>query len=278
MSPEPGALDATALAQQLDDDVARGSRLLAALVGSSDPALAAAARRIAGRLLIDVARDGVGSGGRPRSLHVRGWAEGELALERSLAPLLLARVSGHGVDPAALTERRRRPARDALCLVIDHSGSMAEDRLAAAALAAAAVAVRVPVHERVVLGFARHPQVLATPRLGHGPAATVERVLRLRGHGATDLSVALRAAQRHLAGLPARRRTVVLLSDARTTVGEEPTEAARAIEDLRILAPAEDADEAHRLVAAGGGRVEEITGPGDVLRAVGALLGDRQVT
>lgn len=272
VSPEPGELDVAALSELLEDDLEEGATLLAALVGSSDPALAAAARRIAGRLLLDVARDRIGAGGRPRPVHARGWEDGELALERSLEPLLLARASGRGVDPAALTERRPRRRRDALCLLIDHSGSMAEDRLAAAALAAAALAVHVPAADRVVVGFARRSQVLASPLGGQGPSETVDRVLRLRGHGATDLSAALRAAKRQLSELTARRRTVVLLSDARTTVGDDATAAARALDDLRILAPAEDADEAHRLAREVGGRIEEVTGPADVPRALGALL------
>lgn len=272
VSPQAGQLDVGAFEELLEDDLDRGASLLAALVGASDPVLAAAARRIAGRLLIDVARGGRGAGGRRRPVHATGWLGGELALERSLEPLLLARATGHPVDPAVLTERRRRTPRSAVCLVVDHSGSMEDRRLATAGLAAAAVTVRVAPDQRVVLGFARQTQVIATPSTGVDAATTVERILRLRGHGATDLATALREAHRHLARIPARRRAVVLLSDARSTVGEDPTAAARAIDDLRILVPTDDTEAAIDLARAGGGTFEPVDGPADVPRALAALL------
>lgn len=275
ISPRPGQLDVGALEELLGSDLERGATMLAALVGSSDPALAAAARRIAGRLLLDIARRGRGAGGRPRAVHAAGWSDGELALERSLEPLVMARARGQGVDPAELVERRRRTPRHALCLLVDHSGSMEEERLATAALAAAALVVRVPAPERVVVGFARHPRVLASPARHADPASTVGRVLRLKGHGTTDLAAALTFARDQLARIPAQRRTVLLLSDARATTGDDPLAAARAVDDLRVLAPAQDPDGAYELVRGVGGWVEPVAGPADVPRAVSALLGAR---
>lgn len=159
-----------------------------------------------------------------------------------------------------------------MCLMVDHSGSMADRRVATAGVAAAAVATRIAPPERVAIGFARSTTILAAPWASGDASSVVQRVLSLRGHGATDLACALTVARDQVARLHARRRTVVLLSDARATVGEDPVEAGRAIEDLRVLAPADSIEDAAEFARRTGARVEPVCGPSDVAGALGRLL------
>lgn len=159
-----------------------------------------------------------------------------------------------------------------MCLMVDHSGSMADRRVATAGVAAAAIATRIAPSERIVIGFARSTKVLAAPWASGDASSIVQRVLSLRGHGATDLACALTVAHDQVARLPAPRRTVVLLSDARATVGEDPVEAGRAIEDLRVLAPADSVEDAAEFARQTGSRVEPVRGPSDVAGALGRLL------
>jgi Mg-chelatase subunit ChlD len=164
----------------------------------------------------------------------------------------------------------------ALCLVIDHSGSMNGARLTTAAVAGAAVVTFAP-EEYAVLAFAAAPQILRAMSDTIGPTGTVERVLALRGHGTTGLAAALRAAQVQLAGARARRRVTVLLSDCRATDEVDAMPAARALDELVILAPSGDEEEARRLAQEAGARIATIGSVLDVPEALNRLLADDRV-
>ncbi len=77
-------------------------------------------------------------------------------------------------------------------------------------------------------------------------------MLALRGHGTTDLAGALHAAGRQLARSGAGRKITVLLSDCRATEPGDVVAAASALDELAIVAPAGDAEEADALAAAVG--------------------------
>lgn len=87
---------------------------------------------------------------------------------------------------------------------------------------------------------------------------TVERVLGLRGHGMTSLDAALRAAREQLARARARRRITVLLSDCRVTDDVDPLPAARGLDELLVVAPASDDDEARRFAREAGARMASL--------------------
>jgi hypothetical protein len=65
---------------------------------------------------------------------------------------------------------------------------------------------------------------------------------------------------------------VVLLSDCRATVDGDPVAAARGIEELIVLAPAGDADEATKFAGDVGARLALVSGPSAVPDALASVL------
>jgi Mg-chelatase subunit ChlD len=273
VSPEVGELDGAALATALDADPDAALALLAQLVTATDERLRAAARRLAARIVLDRVRRGAvrdRGAGRPRPVPAdRG---GDLDLDASAEALLSARGERRAPALDELVARDWGRPSLALCLVVDRSGSMTGDRLAVAALTAAACALRAPASYAVV-GFAKEVELLRPLGGGREPGAVVDAVLRLRGHGTTALAAALRAATEQLAGARAERRVVLLLSDCRATDGEDPVPAARGVPELVVLAPADDPDEAAALVAAAGGRWAPVASASAVPDLLADLLG-----
>ncbi len=99
----------------------------------------------------------------------------------------------------------------------------------------------------------------------------VDSVLALRGFGTTDVASALLAAQEQLARSNAARKITVLLSDCRTTeLGSttDPADVARRLDELVVIAPAGDDDEARDLAASVGAAFATVDGPSDVVRAL----------
>ncbi len=162
----------------------------------------------------------------------------------------------------------------ALCLAVDRSGSMQGARLATAAVAAAAVVLRAP-QDASVLAFSGAAVVVSSQRDARDPEEVVDDLLTLRGAGVTDLALALRCADDQLARSTAARRVAVVLSDCRATTGGDALEAAAALwatDELVVLAPADDAEDARSFAAASGTRLVEVTGPSDVARALAVAL------
>jgi Mg-chelatase subunit ChlD len=198
-------------------------------------------------------------------------SEGDLDFDASFDALHLARATANPASLDELTVRAwKRPAM-AICLLVDRSGSMHGRRLMSACVTAAACAWRAP-SESSIIAFADEAWVMKS-LLEHGSTeAQVHDLLRLRGHGVTNLALGLRAARRQLDQSRAARRVTILLSDCRETAGEDPTPAARAIDELIILAPEGDSGDAERMAAAAGARVTTLAGPFDAAAAVARVL------
>ncbi|WP_409185710.1 vWA domain-containing protein [Amycolatopsis sp. VS8301801F10] len=265
-------LDEQAFSTAFREDADEAMALLVEMSKATDESLRAAARDLARRLMIDVARRGVararGVGKLRRDRADRG---GELDLDRSLPALLDAAATGGVPALDELVARRWARPELALCLAIDTSGSMTGTRLAAAALTAAACAWRAPA-EHAVVSFARTAEVIRPLWSSRTKAAVVDSVLSLRGHGVTALAAALHKANEQLASSRAARKTVLLLSDCRATDDQDPLPPARACEDLLILAPAEDCGEAERFAKAAGARWHPLSGAAAAPAALAALL------
>lgn len=197
---------------------------------------------------------------------------GDLDVDASLETLLAATARGVPPDLAELRSTVWGRTSVALCLLVDRSGSVGGARLATAALAAAAVALRAPL-DHSVLAFNDRVLVLSGQQDRRPVAEVVDALLALRGHGTTDLALGLDAARRQLLRSAATRRITVLLSDGRPTTGPDPVPAARALDELVVLAPADDADQARELAARAGARLAVVAGPSDVPRAL-RLLAD----
>lgn len=241
------------------------------MAGATDERLRALARRLAGRVAVRLTRRGPARRrGTGRLRRVPLEPGGELDVEGSLDALLAASASG---QPPALEDLRgtawARP-EVAISLVVDRSGSVGGERLAAASLAAAAVALRAP-EDHSILVFSDKAVVLKSQDRPRAVSAVVDDLLQLRGHGVTDLAVALDAARAQLERSTAARRLVVLLTDGRATAGPDPLPYARRLDELVVIAPADDAEQARAFAVAAGARFGTLTGPSDVPRALEVL-------
>ncbi len=272
ISPEVGRFDEEALGELLGEDPDGTLALLAEMTGAVDPALRQAARRLTGRICIrlgrvpDHRRRGTG-----RLVGAPAGVDGELDLDASLEAVLEAAGAGRAPDLGELRSRRWGGRDLALVLVVDRSGSMGGGRLATAALAAAALAGRVP-GELAVLAFAGTVTVVKAIGEDRTAGALVEDLLSLRGRGTSNLTLALAGAREELARSRARHRAVLLLSDCRHNVGPRPDPVVGWAEELLIVAPAGDAAEARALAAASGGRAVEVTGPSELPGVLTGLL------
>ena len=266
-------MDAAAAAALAAADPDRALSLLADMAAATDPRLAALAARLAGRLVLDLARSGRAASGGPGKLTLdrADRADGDIDVSASLDSLAEARAQGR---PAALGDlwvsRWRRPAV-AVAVVVDRSGSMGGRRLAVAAVAAAACAHRAPA-EWALIAFS--DQAMAIKSLDHHREVTavVNDVLGLRGYGTTDLASALAAAREQLARSRASRRIALLLSDCRATAGADPDGEARGLAELAVIAPADDSADAAAWARAVGARFAAVDGPAAIPAAVAAVL------
>jgi Mg-chelatase subunit ChlD len=247
--------------------------LLADMAGATDEALRALARRLAGRVAVRLGRAGPPRDrGVGRLRRVPLTPGGDLDVDASLDALITAASAGRPPDLEDLRSTVWGRSTVALCLLVDRSGSVGGERLATAALAAAAVALRAPDDHSVVV-FNDRAVVLKAQDESRPVTAVVDALLGLRGRGTTDLALGLDAARQQLERSPASRRVTVLLSDGRPTAGPDPLPAARRLDELVVLAPAADPDDALALAAAAGGRAATLAGPSDVPRAL-RLLSD----
>lgn len=273
LSPEVGELDEAAVSDALATDPDATLSLVAQMTGATDARLRALAERLAARLFLDLARQHAADArgiGRIVSSPYRPDG-GDIDVDRSLDELVAAGAERRAVVAADLVIRSWARPSTAICLLVDRSGSMHGRPLATSALAAAVVAARTP-DAYAVLSFARDV-VAARAMWETRPAGEViDRVLALRGHGTTDVALALRAAGAQLAASGAARRVTVLLSDCRATEHGDVVGAARALDELVVLAPEGDAAEAAALAEAIGARWTPVAGPSDVVPALSRVL------
>ncbi|MCW2723525.1 MAG: hypothetical protein JWN35_446 [Frankiales bacterium] len=267
-----GVLDEDAFAAAVAADPDAALTLLVDLRSATDERLRAAAQALSRRVVLDRARSGLPRRtgiGRLRSQPAdRG---GELDVDASLGEVLEARAAGRPPAVDELVARDWARPELALCLVVDASGSMNGERLAAAALSAAACALRAP-GDHAVLSFHRDVHVLRAMDSQRPAEAVVDAVLGLRGHGVTAVATALRAAGEQLARTRATRRVVVLLSDCRATDEQDPVPAAAALPELLVLAPADDSDAAEDLALRAGARWAPLPGAAAAPEVLAGLL------
>ena len=274
LSPESGTLDTSEVAARASDDPDETLALLADMAAAADRKMAALAAGLAGRLALDLARTGASSErGVGRLEPARAdRAEGDVDIDRSLDGLAEARAADRPVRLEELwVQRWQRPAT-AIALVVDRSGSMGGPRLASAAVAAAACALRAP-QQWSALAFGDQVVAIKSVDRDRPASEVVDDVLRLRGYGTTDLAAALDAARAQLERCTARRRVVVLLSDCRATAGGDPVVAARRLDEVCVIAPAGDSADAESFAAVAGARFAAISGPRSIPDAVAAVLG-----
>lgn len=272
MSPEVGELDIRAVESALGEDGDQTLGTLAEMAGATDVKLRALAQQLAARIVIDLAATA--------PTHSRGLAKmrsvpmsdsgGDIDIDGSSEALLLARAAGKSPHVHDLRMHSWTRPDAALAILIDRSGSMTGDRLAIAAVAAAAAAQKTQ-SDYAVIAFSDKAIVIKGIEESRPVDEVVTDVLRLRGFGPTDLSLAFHAASAQLARSGAARQRTILLSDCRPTAGSNPEFGAAQLETLAILAPFDDCEDAERLAGAVGARWATISGPTDVPAAFAAL-------
>jgi magnesium chelatase subunit D len=278
VSPEVGELDAEAFDAALARDPEAAAALLADLAVATDAQLRAAARRLAGRVFIQLGRVGPARARGTRRLGPSRRLDGDLDLDRTLDRW--DPVSSGRPAPDDLVTRTWTAHRRAVCLVVDMSGSMHGLAVALAAVSAAGVimaaeAVGAPL-EPAVLAFGSAVTVMQRRGVRRPPEELVAELVGLRGHGTTDLAAALREASAQLAGAVADERLVVLLSDCLHTAGGEPAEALAGIDRLHVLVPLPSADAelaAAGLAARGGGTAQPVRRLAEIGPALTRILG-----
>jgi Mg-chelatase subunit ChlD len=273
VSPEVGELDEAALDASMRDNPDETMALIADLTAATDPKLRELARRLAGRLFLDVSRRGPM---RPRGIgkiveqKYRPDA-GDLDLDASLDGLVDAGGRGRAIDPERLRIRGWAKPGTALCLLVDRSGSMGGKPLASSAVAAAAVSYWAPLDYSVV-AFGKDIVVAKSQDAEKSSDRVVNDVLALRGFGTTDLAGALLVAAQQLQRSRAGRKIVVVLSDCRSTVDGDPLAAAAALDEVVVIAPTGDSAEAELFAQRSGARMTTANGPAAVVDALGMLL------
>jgi Mg-chelatase subunit ChlD len=277
VSPQAGELDAAAVADLAARDPDAAARVLAAAARAFDPRLRAAARSLAARLPLGNPRAGTADRpGTRRVVNRREPTGSDVDIDATLA--------ARGAEPHwradHLHTRSWRTAGRACVLVVDASGSVAGDELAAAVLTASALAQRMrPGDELAVVAFWSTAVVLQPLTAGARPEVVVDRLFDLRGGGTTDLDLALRTAGQQLARTRTAVRDVLLLSDGMPTDSPDPVPAAAALARagarLHVLALSGEpgsAEACAALAAAGGGRSAPLHRPSQAPAAVRSLL------
>ena len=277
VSPEVGELDPEAFDAAVAEDPEAAAAMLADMAVATDVALRAAARRLAGRVFLQLGRVGPAKARGTRRLGPSRGLEGDLDLDRTLDAWTPSASRRPGVDD--IVTRTWTAQRRAVCLVVDISGSMQGLAVALAAVAAAGVIVANEAgREKLqpsVLTFSAGVQVLQAQGVRRPPEDLLSELVALRGHGTTDLAAGLREASKQLATAVADERMVVLLSDCLHTAGDDPAEALAGIDRLHVLVPlggAEAEAAAGPLAARGGGRAQTVRRLAEVGPALTRIL------
>lgn len=272
ISPDVGELDEAALDEVMADSLDEALAMLADLTTATDPKLRELARRIAGRLMIDIARSGNQRSRGVGKMTLQNYQPdaGDIDIDASLDAI--SELRHRAATSSDLKVRGWTKPKTAICLVLDRSGSMGGGPLANSAVAAAAVASRNPSDYSVVV-FGADVVVAKSQDAAKDPHDVVNMVLALRGFGTTNLSDALAAAQQQLQRSRAARKITVLLSDCRATVVGDAIAAAGALDELVIIAPDGDDVDAQILGVSVGARVTTVLGPSDIPDAFARLLG-----
>ena len=164
------------------------------------------------------------------------WS-GELDVEATVENLL----GKPHPEPGDLIVQRRVDRRHQVVLMVDTSLSMAGEKMALAAVAAAVLALKLRPGDLAVVLFADGAR--AVSRFGEevAPAELVRRMLAVPCGGGTDIAAALRLGHAELQRGRDPSRSGLLVSDGVCTSGADPLPAAARFGPLHVLLMEEQA-------------------------------------
>lgn len=266
-----GELDEAALDEAMQSHPDETLGLLADLTGATDPKLRELAKRLAGRLMLEL-----GNKGRAKPRGIGKMVEqpykpdaGDIDIDASLDAI--AESQRGAIDLERLRIRGWRKPGTAFALMLDRSGSMGGQPLATSAVATAAIAGRNP-EDYSVIAFGKDVIVTKSQDVPKASEKVINDVLTLRGYGTTDLAGALIVARQQLSRSRAGRRVAILLSDCRATVEGDAEAAATGMDELIIIAPKDDHDEAQAFAHRVGARLALVGGPSEIPDVLAQVL------
>jgi MoxR-like ATPase/Mg-chelatase subunit ChlD len=156
---------------------------------------------------------------------------GELDVEATVENLL----GKPHPEPGDVIVQRRVDRRHQVVLMVDTSLSMAGEKMALAAVAAAVLALKLRAGDLAVVLFADGARVIS--RFGEevAPAELVRRMLAVPCGGGTDIAAALRLGHAELQRGRDPSRSGLLVSDGVHTSGADPLPAAARFGPLHVL-------------------------------------------
>jgi Mg-chelatase subunit ChlD len=157
--------------------------------------------------------------------------DGDLDIEATLGNVLGKPFA----QPGDLVVQRREDRRHQVVLMIDTSLSMAGEKMALAAVAAAVLALNLHAGDLAVVLFADEARTVARLHEEVSVAELVRRMLATPCGGATDVAAALALGHAELERGRNPRRSAVLVSDGLYTAGVDPRVAAARFAALHVL-------------------------------------------
>jgi len=222
--------------------------VFANIFGMLKPQVRALAVKIAGRLIIKIAKQIADTGYRSGRLKlVRGFADGaEIELDRSLENYTEAPERGILENIVSYTRQRERKA---FVVMLDHSYSMRGMKIILAAITAAAIA-RHFKRDYAILAFNNRVSVLKGLDDATGPEKILEKLFALELQGDTDVRLVLEAGLKQVEGY--ERKTGLILTDGAWNQGGDPLEAAARYDKLSVIGFPPAKQEKVRLLAVKG--------------------------
>lgn len=129
----------------------------------------------------------------------------------------------------------REERRQQVVLMVDTSLSMAGEKMALAAVAAAVLALRSHPGDLSVVLFADEARIASRLDEATGPEETVRRMLARPCGGATNIAGGLRRGRAELSRSRDPRRSALLITDGMFTAGPDPCAEAERFADLHVL-------------------------------------------
>jgi Mg-chelatase subunit ChlD len=239
----------------------------------ADPETLRRARQIAARPAVPRPRRDVTArrgAGELASVRYRGGSD-DIDLDRTVEQL-----TGHPVpEDEDIVVRERIRARRSVVLLADVSGSMRGEQVRTAAATVGALAAELARDDLSAVAFWSDAALLSRLYQSVPAGQLLERMLRLRAQGLTNIAFPLQVAATGLARRPARDARVVLLSDCVHNAGPDPRPLAARLPRLDVLLDVsgeQDAELGHDLARLGRGRLRLIRGYTDVAPALSEIF------